>query len=116
MNVTIIHNPYFDDGLETMWRFSGMPQSFADHFFKYVIAYTNQFRDERGSLPPMRALSDWDPKRYGWCILSQGVIAITLIGDKWDFDITLQNVNEDQSTQWIDVLYILKKVATMDIK
>lgn len=116
MHISILPTPY-SDGLETTWRFHHLPQSFADHVFRYIAKYTDQFRDEEGMLPPMPALSDWDGERYGWALLHPEIpagIGITKIGDTWDFDINVET--KDDPHQWIDILYILKKVATMEMK
>jgi hypothetical protein len=116
MKLSIIP-PHSTYDLVITWRFHNLPQSFADHVFKYIAAYVDRFRDDEGELPPMPALAEWDPQRYGWAELNPEIpasIAITKIGDLWDFDVIVPN-NEDPH-QWVDVLYVLKKVATMQFK
>lgn len=114
--ITIFPTPY-SDGLDTTWRFHGLPQSFADHMFAYISKYTDQFRNEDGTLPPVPALSDWDGQRYGWVDLHPEIpagLSITLVGETWDLDIMVPT--KEDPHQWIDILYILKRVATMEFK
>lgn len=41
MHISILPTPY-SDGLETTWRFHHLPQSFADHMFRYIAKYTSR--------------------------------------------------------------------------
>ncbi len=116
MKMSIFPTPY-SDGSETTYRFHHLPQSFADHVFKYVSDYTDQFRDADGMLPPMPALTDWEPGRYAWATLHPAIpagIQITKVGDTWDFDISVET--KDDPHQWIDILHIMKKVANHQFK
>lgn len=116
--LSIFPTPY-SDGQARTWRFR-VASSVADHVFKYVAAYTDTFRDAAGELPPMPALTDWEPGRYAWATMHPELpagIQLTLIGDHWELDINVDHNPEDPDpTEWIVVLNILRKISRMEFR
>jgi hypothetical protein len=117
LKLQILPVPDLDDEIE--WRFLDVGQAVADHVFKYISAYCDTYRDAQGELPPSPAACDWEPGRFAWAELQPdlpGNIMITRIGDRWEFGVQVERKPNWETHQWIDVLYVLKKVATMEFK
>lgn len=104
---------------ETEWRFLNVGEGVARHVFTYVAKYVDTFRDADGNLPPMPAEADWEHDRYAWAMLYPdipGSLQITRVGDRWELGIIVENKPGQEMHQWVEVLYVLKKVATMEFK
>lgn len=115
--LTVTPNPHMPDD-EIMWRFT-VGQDTVDHVFKYVRAYTDTFRDDKGELPPMPALADCDEGQYAWAVLHPDIpasIGVHKAHDGWEFDVIVARPEEPDPHQWIDILHILKKVSRMEFK